>query len=204
MVSHPWCSQPVWFVVVAMTRKPLPRGTSPRRSLIFSMLSKTISLSEGASDSSWSKHLRMMVLGVGWSLVLISSFLASSTRSFVMDSGEPAFTHATILQFVSSHSCARAEASCVLPQPRMPTRTVRRRVGSAISAFNCSCSPRGTKQSPATTSGRLPKKTRLGLLSPETSSATLWGTSAIVSCMRANASRLSLSLFNNCLRASCW
>ena len=107
--------------MVATTRKPLPRGTSPRRSSIFSTLSKMMSLSEGSSDFSWSKHLRMMVSGVGWSLVSIFSFLASSTRLLLMESEDTAFTHAMRLQFLSSYFSARAAASWVLPQPRIPT-----------------------------------------------------------------------------------
>lgn len=83
--------------------------------------------------------------------------------SLLMESGELAFTQAMRLQFASSHCLARDAASCVFPQPRIPTNTVRRLVGSAISEFNCSCSPRSMKRSPATTSGRLPKNNRLGV-----------------------------------------
>ena len=195
------------FVVVATTRKPLQRGTGAGRSSIFSTLSKTMSLSEGSADFKRLKSRRIMVSGVGWSLVSIfSSFfssLASSTRSLVMDSVELAFTHATRLQCASSHCCAKVDASWVLPQPRMPTRTVRCFVGSVISAFKCSCSLRSTNRFSATTSGRLPKKTRLGSLSLDANFPTMCLTSSTAWRILAADSRLSLSFFNDCLAATC-
>ena len=126
-----------------------------------STLSNTIILSEGFSDFKWSKQRRTIVSGGGLSLVSIASRLASSTNSLVIDRRDPALSHATRFHFASSHFSTRAAASWVLPQPRMPTRTVRRVVVSVTSAFNCSCSSRLIKRSSVTTSGRLPNTTGL-------------------------------------------
>ena len=158
-----WNFHPRPLLVVATTRNPSPSGVIIEfgRSSIFSRLSKTISRSPEAECFRYSRQRLITILFlVGLSLVSNPNWRASSTSSLLTAVAEEALIHATRPHPSASHSRARNDANCDLPQPAIPTSTVRLQRSSITRLRNRSCSSRLTKR--AATPGRLPNNTRPG------------------------------------------